>query len=66
MVAGLEDRVLDLGLNILTVESAAIYITANEPTNYADATTGRSVTNRSASVPCSAHPMRPRTATVVV
>jgi len=26
MVAGLEDRVIDLGLNVLDIESTAIYI----------------------------------------
>jgi len=42
MVAGLEDRVIDLGLNVLDIESTAIYIvsSATEPTTYALATSG--------------------------
>jgi hypothetical protein len=38
----LEDRVLDLGLNVLDTESTAIYIvsSATEPTTYALATSG--------------------------
>lgn len=40
MVAQLEDRVLDLGLNVLDAESTAIYITSVEPTTYALATAG--------------------------
>lgn len=42
MVAQLEDRVLDLGLNVLDTESTAIYIvsSATEPTTYALATSG--------------------------
>ena len=42
MVAGLEDRVIDLGLNVLDAESTAIYIvsSATEPTTYALATSG--------------------------
>lgn len=42
MVASLEDRVLDLGLNVLDTESTAIYIvsSATEPTTYALATSG--------------------------
>jgi hypothetical protein len=37
VVAGLADRVLDLGLNVISTESAAIYLCANEPTDYAGA-----------------------------
>lgn len=42
MAAQLEDRVLDLGLNVLDTESTAIYIvsSATEPTTYALATAG--------------------------
>ena len=40
MPAQLEDRVIDLGLNVLDTESTAIYITAIEPTSYALATSG--------------------------
>lgn len=42
MAASLEDRVLDLGLNVLDTESTAIYIvsSATEPTTYALATSG--------------------------
>lgn len=42
MAASLEDRVLDLGLDVLDSESTAIYIvsSATEPTTYALATSG--------------------------
>jgi len=42
MTAQLEDRVIDLGLNVLDAESTAIYIvsSATEPTTYALATSG--------------------------
>lgn len=39
MAAQLEDRVLDLGLNVLDAEATGIYICAAEPDTYAKATT---------------------------
>lgn len=39
MAASLEDRVLDLGLNVLDLESTHIILCSSEPTTYAQATT---------------------------
>lgn len=39
MAASLEDRVLDLGLNVLDTESSHIYICNTEPTTYVQAST---------------------------
>jgi hypothetical protein len=39
MVASLEDRVLDLGLNVLDVETSFISVTSTEPTTIAIAAT---------------------------
>ena len=39
MVASLEDRVLDLGLNVLDIESTFISVTSSEPTSIAIAAT---------------------------
>ena len=42
----LEDRVLDLGLNVLDTESTHIYICSAEPTTYASATTSSALGNK--------------------
>lgn len=39
MTASLEDRVLDLGLNVLDTESTHVILCSSEPTTYAQATT---------------------------
>lgn len=39
MAASLEDRVLDLGLNVLDTESTHVNICSTEPTTYTQATT---------------------------
>lgn len=42
----LEDRVLDLGLNVLDTEATHIYICSAEPTTYASATSNSTLGNK--------------------